>query len=107
MADYWRLKNIPELRSVVAKDRRECWREAVSRSNTARGMFAAVILMLAGGVLATVIATLVGYRNGSIHFGSLFVGIALAYIVNDHWLVQPRARQWLQAHVDSDGVYND
>ena len=105
MAFYWRLKDIPELRNVAARDRRRWWREAATRSHTTRGMFAVMCLYFAAIVSADVMAGLFGYPNGLIHLGSMFVGVLLAGIVNDHWLVQPRARQWLRMHVDSDGIY--
>jgi hypothetical protein len=99
MTFYWRLKDVPELREVPKKDRREWWREAVSQSNTASGTWARFALLLVGIFGVGAIRSSLGYAGEILHFVGMFAGIMLATMINEYWLVQPRARSWLQSHL--------
>lgn len=61
MTFYWRLKDIPELRDVPKKDRREWWSEAVVRSRTSRAKWVFFTVMMTS---LTVVSMLVRYMGG-------------------------------------------
>ncbi len=98
MTIYWRLQNIPELRGLPAARRRTLWREAASRSHTARSVFAIFLLFglcIVGGDL---IASQVGHTTNWSHSGFTIASAVFAVFINQYGLVQPRARQWLREH---------
>lgn len=101
MEHYWRLKDMPELRDVPAKDRREWWREAAVRSRTRRDAWLWFFLYVPCYAGALVLADVCGYRAGWPHFVFPVGALALAAWAYDHWLVQPRARRWLRVYLDS------
>ncbi|MGY3040354.1 hypothetical protein ACVWWQ_001977 [Rhodanobacter sp. TND4EL1] len=101
MKRYLRLKDVPELHAVAAADRRAWWREAVSRSNTARGIWLTLPLFFVCISGIDAIRRWLGYDGELLHFAGLFVGSMLGSLINAYWLIQPRAREWLQSNLTS------
>lgn len=100
MTFYWRLKNIPELQDVPKKDRREWWREAVTRSRTNRSNWVFGLVMM---ISLVTVSELIRHMGGGepIRIGGyLAVGVVLGLTREIHQ--QPRAREWLRLHIDDE-----
>ena len=98
MMFYWRLKNIPELRDVAARDRREWWSEAVVRSRTKRTQRITATISIAvslGGVYA------LNHSDWGLLAGLLVVAGAAGWI-HDIRYKQPLAREWLRLHIHDE-----
>ena len=103
MTFYWRLKDIPELRDVPVKDRREWWREAVVRSRTSRvkWVFFTVMLISLIGV-----STLVHHMGWGVlaRFGCYAVVGATLGLIQEISYQQPHAREWLRLHINDESL---
>jgi hypothetical protein len=101
---YWRLKDMPELRCLPAKLRRQWWREAVVRSRTHRNalLWLGVYVVCFSAVLT--FGDALGLRAGLPHWLVLFASVLFAQLLVEHWLIQPYARQWLRERFDTHGT---
>ena len=96
MAIYWRLKDIPELRTVSPSRRRRLWSEAVTRSLALRYLLLLGANFLLGVCVCALVAGLLW--PGEHAWVWLLLGLPLGGALNDFALTQPRARRWLREH---------
>lgn len=99
-----RLRDIPELAGLDARERRRRWSEAVSRSTGPRQMAALFAWRLAGAILLA--AATAPWRHGSAWWPLLpaLLGGMVAGMVGEVVSVQPRARRWLRTQMQAQGA---
>ena len=98
MTWYWRLKSIPELRNVAARDRREWWHVAVTRSRTKR----AQRLFTWVSIVAMMIAVYALNHSHWVVLALLTAVVGVMGLIHAIWHQQPRAREWLRLHIDDE-----
>ncbi|OOG54432.1 hypothetical protein [Rhodanobacter sp. C03] len=98
MTFYWRLKNIPELRDVAARDRREWWCEALVRSRTKRAQRISATI----GIAVTVGTVFALNHSDWGLLASLLVVAGVAEWIHHIRYQQPRAREWLRLHIHDE-----
>ncbi|BBD79502.1 hypothetical protein [Aerosticca soli] len=99
-----RLRDIPELTGLDARERRRCWSEAVSRYGPAANGSAVRLAFFAGGILLAAVTA--PWRYGSVWWPLLpaMLGIVAAGVVCDFVSVQPRVRHQLRAQMQAQGT---
>ncbi len=83
MTIYWRLNDIPELRSVPVAQRRQLWREAVTRSFAVRFLLARLAAAILGAGLLAGLGLLL-WPTRQVWFLLAMLGMVLGGVITDH-----------------------
>lgn len=98
MAWYWRVRDLPELRDLPKRVRRQWWSEALRESRPAAERWAYFLLVFG---IFTVEGDLAQHfhRSWLEHWAAVAITAAIIGFVYSASIEQPRARRWLQEHL--------